>query len=189
MNFRALNLYNSSPFCLCLCDCACQFVNMLARACTSCLCVCVCVSVSGSTSGNNRAVHAVTFPLPQAFEWVLKQTLNSLTVNYRKAIWAADLDIWTDSLSLSLSLFFSLHTHTQTCPELISFSRCNFTPAWVNYSLACIKCNCKTKSQLILKWEEVCVCASVMVSVCTVSKCGCCGGCKFIADQLWLTVQ
>ena len=66
MNLRAFNAYDSSPFCLCLCERACQFVNMLARVRT--VCVCVCVHVSRATSGNNRAVDAVTFPLPQAFE-------------------------------------------------------------------------------------------------------------------------
>lgn len=61
-----------------------------ACACTLTLSVCMyqCVYVCfrGATSGNNREGDAVTFPLPQAFECVLKETLSSLTVNYRKAI-------------------------------------------------------------------------------------------------------
>lgn len=57
----------------------------------------------GATSGNNRPVDAVTFPLPQDLAFALKQTLTSLS-KLQEGIWSSTLK-YLDSC---------LQTHTHT---------------------------------------------------------------------------
>lgn len=155
MNFSALNPLSSSSLYLCKC------VSLWTRSHVQHVCVCVCVGLCvhvlvRATSGNNRAVGAVTFPFPHAFQCVLKQTLNSPTVNYRKATWAADWAIWT---------FSSRLWHTCT-PRSHPFLQMQFYPMrWQNTVLQSL-CVIVKQLQVVLKWEEVCVfCVCVCVGV------------------------
>lgn len=76
----------------------------------------VCVSVA--TSGNNKVIDAVTFPLPQAFECPLKQTLNSLR-KLQEGNWSCTVT-YLDALPhlLCLQMLTDADTHTLTHTQI-----------------------------------------------------------------------
>lgn len=116
---------------------------MHACACILCMSLhlCECLCVLAGTSGNNRVVDAVTFPLLQAFECSLKQTLKSLTVNFRKAFGPVHLK-HSVLLILTYLLAHTLKTYSVSTTTLVNYSR-----------PSSIKRDCETKLHLRLKPE------------------------------------